>query len=55
VGHVALSGLNKIRNQVVTPLELNFDLRERVLETILERDQLVVNASAPQRENETKD
>ena len=47
VGHVALGGFDQIRNQVVPPLELHLDLRERVLEAVLQRDELVVDARRP--------
>ena len=47
VGHVALGGFDQVRNQVVAPLELHLDLRERVLKAVLERDELVVDARRP--------
>ena len=45
--HVALDRLDQVRNQVVAPLELHLDLRERVLEAVLERHELVVDADRP--------
>ena len=39
--HVAFGGFHQIRNQIVAPLELDLDLRERVLVAIPIRDELV--------------
>jgi len=44
VGHVALRGLHQVGNQIVAPLELNLDLRERILVTVAKRDELVEDA-----------
>ena len=52
VRHVTLGRFDQIRNQVVAPLQLHFDLRERVLITVLERDELVVDSRAPHHGNE---
>ena len=42
--HVALDRFNRVGNQVVSPLQLDLDLREGVLKTVLQSDELVVNA-----------
>ena len=49
VGHVALGGLDEVRDQVVAALELHVDLGEGVLAGITQRDEPVVDADAPDR------
>ena len=48
MGQVALCGFDEIGNEVVTTLELHFDLRESVLETVLESDEFVVDRNDPE-------
>ena len=42
--HVALDRFNQVGNQVVSSLQLDLDLREGVLKTVLQSDERVVNA-----------
>jgi hypothetical protein len=48
--HVTLGGFDKVGDQVVTAFELDIDLSERVLESILQRDQIVVQANEVHQE-----
>ena len=41
--HVGLGRFDQVRDQVVAPLQLHVDLRERVLEAVPQADQLVVD------------
>jgi hypothetical protein len=46
---VALDRFDQVRNQVVAAPELNVDLRERVLETVTQHHQAVVDGDRPYR------
>jgi hypothetical protein len=52
--HVALRGLDQVRDQVVATLELHVDLRIRVLVTVSPRDEPVVRADHEQRQNDQR-
>jgi len=45
--HVPLDALDEVGDQVVTPLELDVDLREGVLEPVAQPDQAVVDPRDP--------
>jgi hypothetical protein len=48
VREVALGGLHQVRDQVVTALQLDVDLREGVLEALAQLHQPVVDRDAPE-------
>jgi hypothetical protein len=50
--HVALGGLNEIRDEVVAALELDVDLGEGVFEAVAKGDQAVVDAGDPEAGDE---
>jgi hypothetical protein len=52
VFHVALGHLDQVRDEVVTTLQLDLDLRERVLEAVAKRDQLVEDADHQHADDE---
>ena len=42
--HVSLGDFHQVGDQVVTSLELNINLRKRILESVSRNNQTVVNA-----------
>ena len=50
--HVALGGLNEIRDEVVAALELDVDLGEGVFEAVAKGDKAVVDAGDPEAGDE---
>src|SRR5688572_13077965 len=52
---VALDDFHQVRDQVVAPLELHVDLRERILVPVAQRDQAVVDADGPDGEPDDDD
>ncbi len=55
MGHITFDRLDQIRDQVVSSLELHFDLGEAVLVAILEGDQSVIDADDQHRDSHDQD
>ena len=49
--HVALGGLDQVRDQVVATLQLHVDLRERILVAVARGDETIVDADQPQTDD----
>jgi hypothetical protein len=47
MGHVTLGGFDEVRDQVITALQLNVHLSERVLKAVPQPDEGVVDTHAP--------
>ena len=48
--HVPLGNLDEVGNEIVASFELDFDLRESVLESIAQRDQSVVDSDTVEQQ-----
>jgi hypothetical protein len=46
--HIALGGLDQVRDEIITPLQLDIDLGEGILKTIAEDNESVIDTDDPQ-------
>jgi hypothetical protein len=53
--HVSLNRLHKVGDQVVTPLELDLDLGERVVDSVSQGDQAIENANGVHQQADGND
>jgi hypothetical protein len=47
MGHVTLGGFDQVRDEVITALQLNVHLSERVPEAVPQPDERVIDTHAP--------
>jgi hypothetical protein len=52
VFHIALGDFDEIRDQVIAAFQLNVDLGEGIFEAVAEFDELVIDTSDPEAEDD---